>query len=74
MDMASFLKISANLLMTAVLVKWLARDLSAELRKDTGELRARSSARVHASPCGTAVAAAAVGIAGGVLLARRSRA
>jgi ElaB/YqjD/DUF883 family membrane-anchored ribosome-binding protein len=71
MDMASFLKISANLLMGAVLVKYLARDASAELRKDAEALRIRSNARLRASPYGTVAAAAAMGIAGGILLARR---
>jgi ElaB/YqjD/DUF883 family membrane-anchored ribosome-binding protein len=74
MDMASFLKISANLLMGAVLVKYLARDMSLELRKDAQILRTRSDAHLRASPYGTVAAAAAIGIAGGILLAHRRRA
>jgi ElaB/YqjD/DUF883 family membrane-anchored ribosome-binding protein len=74
MDMASLLKISANLFMGAVLVKYLARDASAELHKDAEILRIRSNAHLRASPYGTIAAAAAIGIAGGLLLARRPRA
>jgi ElaB/YqjD/DUF883 family membrane-anchored ribosome-binding protein len=73
MDMARFLKLSANLLMAAVLVKYLARDMSAELRRDAQILRSRSNARLRASPYGTVAAAAAIGVVGGILLTRRRR-
>ena len=71
MDMATVLKNSANLLMAASVVKWLAADLGAEIRQDTGSLRERANRLVQKSPYRAAGLAAAVGALAGVALAHR---
>jgi hypothetical protein len=73
MNMASFLKVSANLLMGAALIKLLAGDMAAEVRRDVGTLRSRSDARLRASPYRAAAATAAMAAVAGILLAHRRR-
>jgi ElaB/YqjD/DUF883 family membrane-anchored ribosome-binding protein len=71
MDMATLLKNSANVLMAASVVKWLAADLSAEIRHDTGSLRERANRLVQKSPYRAAGLAAAAGALAGIALAHR---
>jgi hypothetical protein len=62
LDMAKFLKGSANIFMAGVLARRVAQDLTAEVRKD-----------VARSPYGAAGAATVLGEMAGVLLAKRHR-
>lgn len=71
MDMATLLKKSANFLMAVSVVKWIAADLNAELRHDTGNLRERANRLVQKSPYRAAGFAAAAGALAGVALAHR---
>jgi ElaB/YqjD/DUF883 family membrane-anchored ribosome-binding protein len=71
MDMATVLKNSANFLMAVSVVKWLAADLNAEIRHDTGSLRERANRMVRKSPYRAAGLAAAAGALAGVALAHR---
>ena len=71
MDMATLLKNSANVLMAASVVKWLAADLNAEIRRDTGSLRERANRLVQKSPYRAAGLAAAAGALAGMALAHR---
>ena len=71
MDMATVLKNSANLLMAASVVKWLAADLNAEIRHDTESLRESANRLVQKSPYRAAGLAAAAGALAGVALAHR---
>jgi ElaB/YqjD/DUF883 family membrane-anchored ribosome-binding protein len=71
MDMATVLKNSANFLMAASVVKWLAADLNAEIRHDTGRLRDRANRLVQKSPYRAAGLAAMAGALAGIALAHR---
>ena len=71
MDMATLLRNSANVLMAASVVKWLAVDLNAEIRHDTGSLRERANRLVQESPYRAAGLAAAAGALAGLALAHR---
>jgi cation transporter-like permease len=64
MSVATLLKYSANILMGAALVKRIAADMAAEVRRDVGSLR---------SPYPIAGAATVMGIVAGILLARHRR-
>ena len=64
MSLATILKYSANILMGAALIKWIAADMAAEVRRDVASLR---------SPYPIAGAATAMGVVAGMLLARRRR-
>jgi len=75
MDMATFLKNSANFLVAASVVKWLAADLNAEIRHDTGSLRESANRLIQRSPYRAAGLAAAAGALLGIAFAhRRNRA
>jgi ElaB/YqjD/DUF883 family membrane-anchored ribosome-binding protein len=71
MDMATFLKNTANLFMAVSVVKWLAADLNAEIRHDTESLRERANRLVQKSPYRAAGLAVAVGALAGVALTHR---
>ena len=71
MDMATLLKNSANLMMAASVVKWLAADLNAEISHDAESLRERANRLVQKSPYRAAGLAAAAGALAGIALAHR---
>jgi ElaB/YqjD/DUF883 family membrane-anchored ribosome-binding protein len=71
MNMATFLKGSANFLVGVSLLKWLAADLKAEIRNDTASLRERAHELVQHSPYRAAGLAAAAGALAGMALAHR---
>jgi ElaB/YqjD/DUF883 family membrane-anchored ribosome-binding protein len=71
MDMATFLKKSANFLMAVSVVKWIVADLNAEIRHGTESLRERASRLVQKSPYRAAGLAAAAGALAGIALAHR---
>lgn len=71
MDMASFLKRTANLLVGVSVLKLLAADLKAEIRQDAAGLREKANLLVENSPYRAAGLAAAVGALTGIALARR---
>ena len=62
MDMASFLRASANLFMAGVLIRRVGRDLAVEVRDDAAR-----------SPYGAAGAATVLGILAGRFLVRQHR-
>lgn len=71
MDMASLLKRTANVLVAASVLKWLASDLKAEIRHDAASLREKAKVLARKSPYRAAGLAAAAGALTGILLARR---
>jgi ElaB/YqjD/DUF883 family membrane-anchored ribosome-binding protein len=71
MDMATFLKKSANFLMAVTVVKWVVADLNAEIRHDTESLRERADRLIQRSPYRAAGFAAAAGALAGIALAHR---
>jgi ElaB/YqjD/DUF883 family membrane-anchored ribosome-binding protein len=73
MSVATFLKYSANLVMGAVLIKWLATDVAAEVRRDVESLQGRTQSAVRRSPYRIAGAVTAMGVIAGVLLAQHRR-
>lgn len=73
MSVATLLKYSANLLMGAALIKWVATDMAAEVRRDVESLQGRTESAVRRSPYRIAGAVTAMGIVAGVLLAQHRR-
>lgn len=74
MDMATFLKNAANVLVGIGLVRLIGADMKAEIRHDSADLRRKANALVHQSPYRAAGLAAAAGALTGLALAhRRSR-
>jgi ElaB/YqjD/DUF883 family membrane-anchored ribosome-binding protein len=71
MDMATFLKRTANLVVGLSMVKLLGADLGAEIRHDTANLREKASRLVRQSPYRAAGLAAAAGAVTGMALAHR---
>ena len=69
--MATFLKGTANLLMTLSLVKLLAHDLGTEVRHDATEVGEKTQALIRRSPYRAAASAAALGLLVGLLLGPR---
>jgi len=70
MDMATFLKDSANLVIGATIIKLVAGDLAAEVSKELATLRRQSNAMVSRAPYHVAGAATAMGIVAGMMLAK----
>ena len=70
MNMATFLKGTANLLMAVSLVKLLAHDLGEEVRQDAAGVGEKTQALVRRSPYRAAASAAALGLLTGILLGR----
>jgi len=73
MSVATLLKYSANLFMGAALIKWVATDMAAEVRRDVGSLQGRTQSAVRRSPYRIAGAVAATGVVAGLLLAQHRR-
>jgi ElaB/YqjD/DUF883 family membrane-anchored ribosome-binding protein len=71
MDMASFLKRTANVFVGVSALKWLAADLKTEIRHDTVSLRERANLLIQKSPYRAAGMAAAAGALTGIVLSRR---
>jgi hypothetical protein len=69
--MATFLKVTANLLVGFSLVKLLSADLGAEIGHDTASLREKVNWLVQKSPYRAAGLAAAAGAVTGMALAHR---
>jgi ElaB/YqjD/DUF883 family membrane-anchored ribosome-binding protein len=72
MDMARFLKRSANLLVGITLIKLIGEDLRAEIRQDAQAARVRTAALVRRSPYRAAGTAAALGVFAGMWMSHRS--
>jgi ElaB/YqjD/DUF883 family membrane-anchored ribosome-binding protein len=70
MSVATILKYSANVFVGAALVKLLAGDMAAEVRRDMGTLQNRTHSVVRRSPYRIAGAVTAVGVVAGMLLAQ----
>jgi ElaB/YqjD/DUF883 family membrane-anchored ribosome-binding protein len=73
MSVATFLKYSANVMMGAALIKWIATDMAAEVRRDVGGLQGRTESAVRRSPYRIAGAVTAMGVVAGMLLAQHRR-
>ena len=71
MSMATVLKNTANVAAVAGLVKLVAGDLAAEVRRVVGTLPERTRSAVRTSPYVAAGAATVVGVIAGRLLATR---
>jgi len=71
MDLATFLKTTANLMVGLSLVKLLSTDLAAEIRHDGASLRDKATWLVRKSPYRAAGIAAAAGAVTGMALAHR---
>jgi len=73
MSVATFLKYSANVVMGAALIKWIATDMAAEVRRDVGSLQGRTQSAVRRSPYRVAGVVTAMGVVAGMLLAQHRR-
>jgi ElaB/YqjD/DUF883 family membrane-anchored ribosome-binding protein len=70
MSVATILRYSANLFVGAVLIKLLAGDMAAEVRRDMGTVQSRTHSVVRRSPYRIAGAVTAMGVVAGMLLAQ----
>ena len=70
MNMATFLRGAANVLMTLSLVRLLAHDLGEEVRQDAAGVGEKTRALVRRSPYRAAASAAALGLLTGILLSQ----
>ena len=70
MSVATILKYSANVFVGAALIKLIAGDMAAEVRRDMGTLQNRTHSVVRRSPYRIAGAVTAVGVVAGMLLAQ----
>jgi ElaB/YqjD/DUF883 family membrane-anchored ribosome-binding protein len=70
MSVATLLKFSANAFVGAALIKLLAGDMAAEVRRDVGTLQSRTDSVVRRSPYRIAGAVTAMGVVAGMLLAQ----
>ena len=73
MSVATFLKYLANVVMGAALIKWVAADVAAEVRRDVESLQGRTQSAVRRSPYRIAGAVTAMGVVAGLLLAQHRR-
>jgi ElaB/YqjD/DUF883 family membrane-anchored ribosome-binding protein len=71
LDMSTVLKFSANTVAAACLARWVAGDITAEIRRDAGTLAGRTRDLARRSPYGAVGAATAIGVLAGMLLAKR---
>ena len=71
MDMATFLKNSANCVVALSIVRLLAADLKGEFRHDRASLREKANRLLQKSPYRAAGLAAAAGALMGIMLAQR---
>jgi ElaB/YqjD/DUF883 family membrane-anchored ribosome-binding protein len=70
MNVATLLKVSANVFVGATLVKLVAGDMAAEVRRDMESLQIRTHSVVRRSPYRIAGAVTAMGVVAGMLLAQ----
>jgi ElaB/YqjD/DUF883 family membrane-anchored ribosome-binding protein len=70
MSVATILKYAANVFVGATLVKLVAGDMAAEVRRDMGTLQNRTDSVVRHSPYRIAGAVTAMGVVAGMLLAQ----
>jgi ElaB/YqjD/DUF883 family membrane-anchored ribosome-binding protein len=70
-DMATFLKSAANVLVGVSLIRLLSADFKTEIRHDSAVLREKANGLVQKSPYRAAGLAAATGALTGMVLARR---
>jgi ElaB/YqjD/DUF883 family membrane-anchored ribosome-binding protein len=70
MSVATMLRISANVFVGATLIKLVAGDMAAEVRRDMGTLQSRTHSVVRRSPYRIAGTATAMGVVAGMLLAK----
>jgi hypothetical protein len=70
MSVATLLRYSANVFVGGVLIKLLAGDMAAEVRRDVGTLQSRTHSVVRRSPYRIAGAVTAMGVVAGMLLAQ----
>jgi hypothetical protein len=68
MDMAKFLKTTANTLVALNIVRLLVRDMAVEVRGDAMAIRSHAIAAVERRPYRAAGAATAAGLALGLML------
>jgi hypothetical protein len=71
LSLAEVLRYTANVAAVAGLVKLVAGDLAAEVRRDVGTLPDRTRSVVRSSPYGVAGAATVLGVIAGMMLATR---
>lgn len=71
LSLAEVLRYTANVAAVAGLVKLVAGDLAAEVRRDVGTLPGRTRSVVRSSPYGVAGAATVLGVIAGMMLATR---
>ncbi len=71
MDLATFLRSSANFVVGAGVVKLLVADLRAEIHHDGASLRAKADSLVRRAPYRAAGIAAMVGALTGIMLAHQ---
>lgn len=71
MSMATLLRYTANAVAVAGLVKLVAGDLAAEVRRDAGTLQSRTRSVALSSPYGVMGAATVLGVIVGMMLATR---
>ena len=69
LSLAEVLRYTANVAAVAGLVKLVAGDLAAEVRRDVGTLPDRTRSVVRSSPYGVAGAATVLGVIAGRMLA-----
>jgi hypothetical protein len=69
--MAEVFRYTANVTVVASLVKLVAGDLAAEVRRDVGTLPGRTRSVVRSSPYAVAGAATVLGVIAGRMLATR---
>jgi ElaB/YqjD/DUF883 family membrane-anchored ribosome-binding protein len=70
MSVATILRYSANVFVGAALIKLIAGDMAAEVRRDMGTLQSRTDSVVRRSPYRIAGAVTAMGVVAGMLLAQ----
>jgi hypothetical protein len=73
MSVATILKFSANVFVGAALIKLVAGDMAAEVRRDMGTLQSRTQSVVRRSPYRIAGTATAMGVVAGMLFAQHRR-
>ena len=70
MSVATILKFSANVFAGAALIKLVAGDMAAEVRRDMGTLQSKTHSAVRRSPYRIAGTVTAMGVVAGMLLAQ----
>jgi hypothetical protein len=73
MDLATFLRGTANFLVGVSIVRLVGADLKAEIRHDSASLREKANGLAQKSPYRAAALAAAAGLLTGIAVARSPR-